>query len=293
MIKYLVLICFVVVSTSGGVSAQESEEQLVKKDGSVIRYTKKKLHKDHIEIRNLKKEKIEIPNNDILGYCNERTGLLEYEFDLPRFLSHITLILEGRIKVYRGYTAGSSHMVNGMSTPTGGSPVFYSEKNGMLKEFGYGRKDRRAFLDTLLSDAMSSISYLESFISDDEVIDIFREYNLQFFKNVHVSYYRKTGTLQFYTHTRSQKPLVITVNDSLTYTFKIPQVYPLIINIPVGVVSKICVSSDNATYCDLLSPSICDMRYFEVQFNERRNRFDMEIRTKDQMQKFLIRTRDQ
>lgn len=268
------------------VAAAQKERMLIKKSGTTILYAKQKQYEDQVEIHTLDGKKQLIPLSDILGFCNPNTGELEYQ--LAPHLYSMTRILEGEINVYKGFQAGAPVYTAYGVKPGARHKVHYAEKRGELFLFVNGKEKGRKFLDALIADAPKPITMPADDFSfnDAGLMDILRAYNLQFFKGIPPSSYRKTSTFQFYSSATTE--LILSLNDSLTYTFKTSQSYPLSIYIPADVLSKVCVNSDNHTYCDLFAPSKCGMRFFEIKFNEKRHYFDISSRTKEEMQNRLI-----
>jgi len=165
-------------------------------------------------------------------------------------------------------------------------PDLYAVKGSTVVLFRYGKKRGRAFLDSLTSDAPVPLTFdTMGGFNPKEIMEYLKNYNFQFFNAPARTDYLNKGTVQFFLRTKSDQKLTMQVNDSITYD--IPTSYPLSLDLPVNTPSKICIRSDKGIYFELITGSVCTVKYYEIWFNERQTRFEVKVSTLQDIQNFL------
>ena len=110
--------------------------------------------------------------------------------------------------------------------------------------------------------------------SEDVLVDMVKEYNvLKFVKSSQRN--AKKSSLFFYSKMKrsTNEDLKVMVNDSLELV--IPAKRMIAVQVGIDALSKICVSSPTEKDCLVVSGSPYFMRYFEVDYNQKKKRLEI------------------
>jgi hypothetical protein len=295
-LRRIILLALLAISV-GTASAQKF---ILLKDGTAIKYTTLRRLEKSTKVKDDQGKWHEFESAKVECYCNQDLGnetfiLPDEYFKAKGWFKFVTTSdaereLDGRIRVYKATeTRPARPRPIGTMAVTESEDLYFAEKGTEYVQFENGQKKGRRFIDSLTNDAIQplTIDPNEFRFSDKELIQIFRDYNLQYAKKLPSAEFKKTSSVQFFLNTRSDQKLEIQINDSITVAM--PTKYPLTVQLPVSGPTKVCLTSPITSYCDMLSGSRCTMKFYEVKFNEKRGKFVIEASNRKEMQKFMER----
>ncbi len=186
-------------------------------------------------------------------------------------------LLEGKINLYRtvymrngayaSYQIDKEGKVETMESELELVILDFTNGKGRLrKQLGEYMADQPALLDMLLSDDFK--------FSEESIIDLIKEYNTRTFeKNGQGN--AKMSSVFFYSKMKNsvQEDLQLTVNDSLE--FVLPTRRLISVKVAIDALSKICVRSTSGSDCLVLSGSPYYIRYYEVDYNQRKQKIEI------------------
>lgn len=128
--------------------------------------------------------------------------------------------------------------------------------------------------------------------NEKNMLKIISDYNLKNFAKPSATDYRNLGTVSFYTSVgpKLKETIRLSVNDSIEYTMPKTH-YPLAVKLPLSVPSKVCVTSEGETYCDLIQPIQFNVEYYELAYFPFDKSFEIKYSTVRDAENALIRAR--
>ncbi len=181
-------------------------------------------------------------------------------------------VLEGSINLYRrAVTQGKTWMF-----------IYFLEKDSemvTIEESGLftNKKEKIGILRKYMSDAPSLITKMESEdfkYSDESLFDIIKEYNTFKFQKMGQQN-AKMSSVFFYSRVKktTKEDLKLVLNDSIEVMM--PANRLVAAKVAIDALTKICVSSSSQSDCLLVSGSPYFIRYFEVDYNQKKEKLEV------------------
>lgn len=254
---------------------------LILTNGHTRDFKRWKLSKDYVRIVGINGEKTEIPVSEVHGYFDRhnqtqyyrRPGKSDYLFDANQLpYEFVERIISGRINLYKSVRVIKPVLV----TPAPGvNPQieYLIEKDDAYESVLRGETSKREARDLLQSflhddpELLAKVTSPEFKVNLKTISSLLNEYNVRSFRPAsEMSGGVGSIGLFFKRKQTSKNVLLLTVNDSLTYS--LPENKVVTVQIPVDVLSKVCVVTGSTKVCNVMSASPFMMLYAEVNVTD-------------------------
>lgn len=283
--RYLILILVFLSHFSAG------QNLVIKKNGKVISCKKVYLLEGHIEIRDENKEWLKIPNDELEGYFDESTADMMVLIPVTRNKLNIVglqskneitetvfakEVVTGKISLYETQVLvrmTSSPSMDGLGNKP--SPImgvqYYARKDDHFeKVWDEYENDRSNYISFISDDTLvlNTVKHRDFSFTKSQFVKLTEIYNVRNFEKVSASYYTNTGEVAFYIPDKGlmKENLLVQINDSLEFRFQADKA-SLVINLPLNVASKICVTSATAHSCEIVRSVPSRKQFFEITYH--------------------------
>lgn len=297
--KTLLSVCFTLLAC-----CSHAQNYLLKSDNSTLAFKKISWRNDVATVKTIDKKEITIKGQDIIAFYMEDQTLL-YRKPIVKLNEKTSVILRdsgyqylpkvesGRINLYQETIYSSAGQV---------THYYYAEKGDNFRNVlitGYSIKNRQDDFQDFKSFVQDDSQILEQIESEDFVyneknmLKIIKEYNLKYFTAPTTDDYKKTASIGIYTtaERKRREEITIKVNDSLEYRMP-ANYYPLPIALPVDKPSKVCITWNGGSSCELVQPVVFNITYYEVR-NFLNGTYGLDKRTARDAKNYLARQKQQ
>jgi hypothetical protein len=267
-----------------------SQNLLLKKNGEQIAFKRFRFEAGSMSLRTADKDELRISPEQVIGYYDEDQQVLLYKIPLletrwtfelwPRLKADdpyefMERMVDGDIRLYKKEISSAPMTTfNGMTTPGASTTYLFAERDGVYKAVYVSglfenRKDEKQALLSFIEDDGDLVAKLNSdefSFNEKNVTRLVLDYNTRHFVRSVQNGSTASRQVGFYTQTRKKikDSMVIKVNDSLEYKFG-PK-FPIQIPLPIGLPSKVCVTSLAGNGCMILTAVPFTM-YFQIENN--------------------------
>jgi hypothetical protein len=267
-----------------------SQAYILMKDGRTIDFDKIRLEPTILKVKTDDKKNIEIPVKEVYAFVS--LGEILYMVPIPDIQEKYDFLerkYEGKINIYERITGTVGHTTPYGSTASTREHNLYLEKDGLVRKATVKKKERIDTLRLFVNDHPEFKAILDDEdykTSYNNIIELLRKYNLANYTKPEKEV--KPAMVKFYSRMYGDKlyTLKLTVNDSIEY--EIAPKGTTMVTLDSNNHCKVCVSYEDANFCDVLIGSPYFIQNYEIEFKKHNGFLNIEKKSGAATEKYLV-----